>query len=179
MTHATTRGFTSVGGWRRTCRRLLPALLVLTVLMPATVHGSSGPDAWRSARDVVLSQSVEIGRAARALAESGTASEVRSLRRAIGSAVRELDALEVHDCFRVWWSYVRSSYVLYDQALAGVEANDLAHVQAAMIASRYLASMAKATQVDCGAEIGPTPSRTGASPREGLPLAGAVPTFAG
>lgn len=179
MARATTGGRTPVGGWRRSCRRLLPALLLLGASMPGTVLGANGSDAWQSARQVFEIQSVAIGQATLALADGGTDGEIRSLRRVVAAAVRELDALEVHDCFRVWWSYVRSSYVLFDQALVGAEANDVAHVQSALAASRYLAAMAQATAVDCETDTGPSLPATKSRSRDDLPLADAVPLYTG
>ena len=63
----------------------------------------------------------------------------------------------MHDCFRVWWSYVRTSYMLLDEALAGMERGDLGQVQVAVTSSRYLAAQAHSTIVDCpGKGVAPT-----------------------
>ena len=154
MARATTGGRTPVGGRRRSCRRSLPALLALAVLVPLPASAASDLDAWRSARQVHLAQSAALVVAAQDLVDAGGAGEVRELRQVLSEAVAALDALEVHECFRVWWSYVRTSYVLYDQALIGVEAADIGRVQIATASSTYLAALAAATPVDCTGDRG-------------------------
>ena len=173
MARATTGGRSLVGGRRRPCRRLLPALL-LAVLVPIPTHAASGADAWLSARQVHLSHSSAIGEAAAGLADGGSAREFNDLRRVVAGAVRAFDDLEVHECFRVWWSYVRSSYILFDQALVGAEANDVAQTQAAVSASRYLTAMAAATTVDCPRNDATEGNDRRLGPRGGLPLATAI-----
>ena len=79
-----------------------------------------------------------------------------------------MDALEVHECFRVWWSYARTSYIMFDVAVMGVEASDLGRAQSATAASLFLASMADSIDVDCPRDepalgIGPRLHRGGGS----------------
>ena len=152
---------------------------MLALLVPMPVHAASDADAWMSARQVQQSHSTAIGEAALGLADGGSAREVHDLRRVVAGAVRAIDALEVHDCFRVWWSYVRSSYVLFDQALVGVETNDAAHAQAAVSASRYLTAMAAATGVDCPRDESMAMDESSLGPRGGHPLANEVRFAAG
>ena len=122
---------------------------MLAALVPVPARAASDADAWRTARLLHVAQSAAIGVALEDLADGGSPEEVRELRRVVAAAVAAFDTLEVHECFRVWWSYVRTSYVLYDLALTGVEAEDVGRVQAATASSVYLAAMAAATPVDC------------------------------
>ncbi len=158
MARTTTGGHVPVGGRRRPCRRLLPLFLVLAALLitPAGVSASTSADDWLSARMVHRTHATAIGEAAQRLADGTTEREVRDLRRVVARAVLAIDRLEVHACYQVWWSYVRSSFVLFDQALIGLEANDLARVNSAVQASRFLATMAAATTVDCPRDAGST-----------------------
>jgi hypothetical protein len=143
---------------RRIVRRVLLATAVLlTIVAPGVGRAASESEAWLSARQVWMTGSTAIGDAAKVLGDGGSPDEMRDLRRAVADAIQELDALEVHDCFRVWWSYVRTSYLLFDQALAGMERGDLGLVQIATASSRFLAAQAKLTVVDCpGTGVAPT-----------------------
>lgn len=181
MARTTTGGLEPVGGRRRPCRRLLPAILVLAALVttPLPAAALSNAEAWMAARLVHHSHSTAIVAAASELVEGGSMEEIRDLRVRIASAVIALDRLEVHACFQEWWSYVRSSYVLLDQALVGLERNDYAHVQSAATASRYLSALATNVHVECpwdedAALAGP---RLGSG--DPLPLAGAMDPLAG
>jgi hypothetical protein len=137
---------------RRLVRRaLLVPAFVFVLAGPGPAHAVSESEAWLSARQAWIARSAAIGDAARDLAEHGTEDDVRDLRRAVAVAIHEFDDLEVHDCFRVWWSYVRTSFLLFDQALVGMQAGDLGRVQMAVMSSRYLAAQARATVVDCPA----------------------------
>lgn len=173
MARTTTGGHVPVGGRRRPCSRLLPVILVLAgvALVPWPVAGSSSADAWLSAQMVHRTHSSTIGEATRDLADGGSEREVRELRILVATAVRDIDRLEVHACFQVWWSYVRSSYVLFDQALAGLESNDLARVQSASSASRYLSALAASVEVECPRGEAPAAGRVQPGSRERLPLA--------
>jgi hypothetical protein len=130
------------------------------------VRAASESEAWLSARQAWITQSTAIDAAAKLLVEGGKEDAVGRLRRAVADAIDELDALEVHDCFRVWWSYVRTSYLLFDQALIGMQQGDLGQVQIAVSSSRYLAAQARATVVDCPGK-GLTPSGIGSARRGG------------
>lgn len=127
-----------------------------------------------SARQVYVTNATAIGEAAVGLSAGGSPREVRQLRHTVATAVHAIDGLEVHACFRVWWSYVRSSYVLLDQALVGMEANDVAHAQSAATASRYMTAMATATPVECPRDDAILPSGSGLGPRDDLPLVTAI-----
>lgn len=165
MARARTGGRTLVGGRRRPCRRLLPALLALGVLVPQPVTATSSADAWMSAQHLHSTRSTAIGRVAEDLSDGGGAREIRMLRAMIGSAVAALDALEVHDCFRVWWSYVRTSYVMLDVALMGMMVGDMAGAQRATTTSAFLSRMAEMTPVDCPRDGSVLPRST--EPRHG------------
>jgi hypothetical protein len=115
-----------------------------------------------------------IGEAARSLADGGSEREVRELRILVATAVRAIDRVEVHACFQVWWSYVRSSYVLFDQALVGLETNDLARVQSAASASRYLSALAASVEVECPRDEVPAGSGVRPGSRDRLPLADVI-----
>ena len=143
---------------RRIVRRvLLATALLLATIAPGVARAASESEAWLSARQAWMTGSTAIGDAAKVLGDGGTPDEMRDLRRAVADAIHELDSLEVHDCFRVWWSYVRTSYLLFDQALAGMERGDLGLVQIATASSRYLAAQAKVAAVDCpGKGVAPT-----------------------
>jgi len=149
MARATTGGRKRIGGGRRPCRRLLPAWLLLALLIPTPAVAESSADAWMSARQTHVSNATAIGAAAAGLADGTSPREVRRLRSTVRRAVRSIDALDVRACFRVWWSYVRSSYVMFDRALVAVERNDLPQVQSAITASRFMSAMAASTSVDC------------------------------
>ncbi|HEY8094361.1 MAG TPA: hypothetical protein VID93_11275 [Acidimicrobiales bacterium] len=142
---------------------MLPALWALPV------QASSDSDAWLSAREVQMTHATAIGAAAKDLADGADEPELAELRLLVASAVVAFDGLEVRDCFRVWWSYVRTSYVLYDQALAGLEAHDGMRVQAATAASMYLTTMAANTAVDCPRTESGLASRSESVPSGGLP----------
>lgn len=87
----------------------------------------------------------------------------------------DVHAIDVHDCFRVWWSYVRSSFVLFDQALQSGEVIDFGRIQAATNALPCLSSMAASMRVDCPFEdVGAADPTAG--PRGGLPLVDAMPS---
>jgi hypothetical protein len=174
MARATTGGRTPVGGRRRSCRRLLPALLVLAVLLPTSAQAASDVDAWAAARELAVGQSVAIGTAASTLSDGGSIDDLTRLRGMVAATVAKLDALEVRECFRVWWSYVRTSYVLFDQALRSAQMGDVAQLQGALTASRWLVAMANATTVDCQGDQGFSRGRTRGRSREGLPLAAAI-----
>jgi hypothetical protein len=150
----------------------------LAVLVPTPASAANSADAWMSARQVHVTHAMAIGEAATGMSDGGSAREIRQLRRVVAAAVRAIDGLEVHACFRVWWSYVRSSYVLYDQALAGVESNDVARTQSGVMASRYMGALAAATQVDCPRDEAVLPGGTGLDPRDGLPLVNAMHAMA-
>jgi hypothetical protein len=113
--------------------------MVLILAIPTTVDAASESEAWLSARQAWITRSAALAAAARDLVEGGP-EDVGRLRRAVAAAIDELDALEVHDCFRVWWSYVRTSYLLFEQALIGMEQGDVGQVQVAVSSSRYLAA---------------------------------------
>jgi hypothetical protein len=83
--------------------------------------------------------------------------------------------MEVHACFRAWWSYVRSGYVLFDQALIGVQANNVGHVQAAMASSQYLSLMAASMMVDRASDESLPRTRSRLGPRGGYPFAHPIP----
>ncbi len=172
MARTTTGGHVPVGGRRRPCRRLLPLLLVLAalVLAPASLTASTSADDWISARMVHRTHALAIGEAAQRLADGTTEREVRDLRRVVARAVRAIDRLEVHACYQVWWSYVRSSFVLFDQALVGLESGDPARTQSSVQASRFLATMAAATSVDCPRDAG-SATALQPSPSQPIPLA--------
>lgn len=127
-----------------------------------------------SAQLVHRTHSTTIGLAAQGLTDGGSARELRELRGLVATAVVAIDRLEVHACFRVWWSYVRSSYVLFDQALVGVETNDLARVQSATAASRYLSAMAESVDVECPWDESGLTAGFNLGPRDPLPLADAL-----
>jgi hypothetical protein len=152
---------------RRIVGRVLCATTLLCVLTgPPSARGASESDAWLNARRAWITQSAAIDEAARHLAKSSSADDVRELRRAVADAIHEFDALEVHDCFRVWWSYVRTSFLLFDQALIGMEKGDLGQVQVAVSSSRYLAAQARTTEVDCSGK-GLAPTGLGSARRAG------------
>jgi len=172
MASATAGGSARVGGWRRSCRRLLPALLSLAVLVPQTASAATSADAWISAQGLHQRQASAIGLAARGFSENGgDLDELKRLRSMVAAAVNALDALEVHDCFRVWWSYVRSSYVMFDVALLNVQTGDAGRAQSATAASMVLASLADASAVDCRSAKGRLQSRMGTGHGPGQPTA--------
>lgn len=173
MARITTGGHVPVGGRRRPCRRLLPLILVLGALLipPTGTAASASADDWLSAQMVHRTHALAIGEATQRLADGSTEREVRNLRRVVARAVRAIDRIEVHACYQVWWSYVRSSFVLFDQALVGLEAEDLAQVQSAVQSSQFLATMAAATTVDCPRDGTATVSGQGLGPRDPLPFA--------
>jgi hypothetical protein len=143
-------------------------LLLLAVLIPVPVRAApSNTDAWLDARAAQQTHAAAIASAARALADGGDEDELRELRRRVVAAVRAMDDLDVRACFRVWWSYVRTSFVLYDQALIGLEASDLARVQTATAASTFLNAMAATTTVDCTRSDISTRSAATPGPRGG------------
>jgi hypothetical protein len=148
--------------------------LTLAVLLPGSAQAAdSNADAWEDAREVQRSHAAAIATAAKALADGGNAEEISELRRLVREALRAMDQLDVRACFRVWWSYVRTSYVLYDQALAGLEDSDLARVRTATLASTFLASMAASTAVDCSRSGEAFRRSSVLGPRGGLPVVGA------
>jgi hypothetical protein len=131
--------------------------LALALTSPGAAHAASESEAWLSARQAWITQSAAIEDAAKHVVDGGTPDDVRELRRAVAEAIHEFDTLEVHDCFRVWWSYVRTSYLLFEQALIGIEQGDLGQVQIAISSSRYLSAQARTTVVRCpGRGLAPT-----------------------
>jgi hypothetical protein len=175
MARATTGGRFRVGGQRRSCHRLLPALLLLAVLVPGQAEAaSSDAEAWRAAREVYSSRSAAIAAAVAAFGEDGDVGALHELRRQVALAVIAMDGLDVRACFRVWWSYARTGYVLYDQALIGLQASDLVRIQSSTAAAAYLASMAAATRVVCGGTDRTRSSSSSPGRRGGLPLVSAV-----
>jgi len=148
-------------------------VLAAVVMVPIPVAASTSADAWMSARMAHQTHSTAIGIAAQSLADGSSPREVRELRGVVATAVRAIDRLEVHACFQVWWSYVRSSYVLFDQVLVGLEANDPVRVQSAAAASRYLSTMAASIRVDCPQHRAFT-AGPGLGSRDPLPLADAL-----
>lgn len=153
MARATAGGRTRAGGRRRPCRRRLPVgfLLTLSLLgLAAPVSADSPAEAWIAARDGNSSRADAIRDAASSFATGGGDPEdLRQLRALVVEAIRALDRLEVHDCFRVWWSYVRSSYVMFDVALVGIGRGDAAGARSATAASAMLAALADRSRVDC------------------------------
>jgi hypothetical protein len=149
-------------------------VLAAVAIVPVPVAGSTSADAWMAAQVVHRTHSTAIGVAAQDLADGGSARDLRELRQLVTTAVAAIDRLEVHGCFRVWWSYVRSSYVLFDQALVGIESSDLAQVQSATAASRYLSAMAAAVPVDCPRDQSVLGAELDLGSRDPLPLADAL-----
>jgi hypothetical protein len=146
-------------------------LLAIVAILPASVSASTGAEAWLSAQLVHRTHSTAIGEAAQGLADGGSEREIRELRVLVAHAVLAIDRLEVHACFQVWWSYVRSSYVLYDQALIGLETDNLAQVQSAAAASRYLSALAANVKVECPWDQPGPAAGPGLGSRDPLPLA--------
>jgi hypothetical protein len=149
-------------------------LLAALLIPPAGAAASTSADDWLSAKMVHRTHALAIGEAAQRLADGTTEREVRNLRRVVARAVWAMDHVEVHACYQVWWSYVRSSFVLFDQALAGLEAADPEKVHSAVQASQLLSTMAATTTVDCPRGAGTAASRAGPSPGAPLPLASAI-----
>jgi hypothetical protein len=175
MARAATGGRTLVGGQRRSCRRLLPTLLLLAAFLPAPASAAvDDAQAWLSARRIQQTQVDAIAAAAVALSDGGDEREVSLLRRRVAAAIVALDAIDVRECFRVWWSYVRTSLVLYDQAIIGLQVSDSTRVRTATAASTFLTGMAYATAVDCPVSIGSDPEAARLGPRGGVPLVGPV-----
>ena len=143
-------------------------MLAALLFAPASLAASTSADDWLSAQMVHRTHALAIGEAAQRLSDGTTEREVRHLRRVVARAVWAIDRLEVHACYQVWWSYVRSSFVLFDQALVGLEAADPARVQSAVQASRFLATLAAATTVDC-------PRGDGSATTEQLVPSGSLP----
>jgi hypothetical protein len=115
-----------------------------------------------------------IGAAAQDISDGGDARKLQYLRLTVAFAVNAMDSLEVHECFRVWWSYVRTSYFMFGVALAGAESSDFGQAQSATAASIFLASMAEARNVDCASDaaafgIGSSPLQSGDRPFAGAP----------
>lgn len=175
MARATTGGRSPVGGQRRSCRRLLPTFLLLAVLVPGTARAAgTNAEAWVDAREVQKTHSAAIASAAQAFADGGDENEVLELRHQVSAAVLAMDRLDVRDCFRVWWSYVRTSYVMFDQAVMGLQASDLTRVQVATAASTFLDQLAAQTTVDCTRDSHARRTSTGLGPRGGHPFADAI-----
>jgi hypothetical protein len=149
--------------------------LLLAVLVPVKAHAAgSNAEAWIDAREVQKTHSAAIASAAQAFADGGDEDEVLELRHQVSAAVQAMDRLDVRDCFRVWWSYVRTSYVMFDQAVVGLQASDLARVQIATAASTFLDGLAASTTVDCSRDSHARRTSTGLGPRGGYPFADAV-----
>jgi hypothetical protein len=154
---------------------LLAALMATSTPAAALSHA----EAWMAARLVHQTHSTAIVAAASELVADGSMQDIRELRVRIASAVIALDRLEVHACFQEWWSYVRSSYVLLDQALVGLESNDFARVQSAATASRYLSALATTVNVECPWDEAAAVTGPELGSQDPLPLAGALDTVAG
>ena len=139
------------------------------MLVPVPAHGASDADAWMSARQLHTTHSATIGAAARGFTQGGDSDDLRELRAVVAEAIRALDRLEVKPCFRIWWSYVRSSYVMFDVALVSVQQADVAGARSATAASVFLSSMAQSTVVDCPQD-GTSRRADRARPRGGGPV---------
>jgi hypothetical protein len=124
------------------------AALAALAAVPALAAGSNA-DAWDEALEAQREHAAAIVAASTVLAEGGDQEDVLELRRRVGAAVQAMDQLDVRECFRVWWSYVRTSFVMYDLAIVGLQASDVAGVRSAMAASAFLSTMASRTTVDC------------------------------
>ena len=185
MARATAWGRSLAGGRRRPCRRRLPAgfLLTLTLTLLAValpVSATSPADAWVSARDGNTTRADAIRAAASSFAAGGgDIDDLHRLRSLVGDAVRALDRLEVHDCFRVWWSYVRSSYVMFDVALVGIERGDAVGARSATAASAMLAALADRSRVDCADGAPDVAGRIGPAIGPSVDVAGAIGRISG
>jgi hypothetical protein len=175
MARAATGGRYPVGGRRRSCRRLLPIIFAVAALIPGpALAADSNADAWDEALEAQRVHAAAIVEASVALADGGDQEDVLELRRRVGAAVQAMDGLDVRACFRVWWSYVRTSFVMYDLAIVGLQASDVAGVRSAMAASAFLSTMASRTSVDCTRARDALSRSSSIGPRGGSPLAVAV-----